>query len=284
MQLPLDGGFSESSAYGTNDRGDIVVGTFGSDWSDNRPVIWSGSGWAPQQLDPVSGYAVGEAFDVNDDGSVAGTSIGPTDSGLPGTVATVWHAGSLDGTPLPSALGGTGRAFAISNAGYVVGESRTENPNSPPWHATLWRPPYGDMDVCDLHLQAGLDPSTRSVARGVTDLAEGKVLVVGWWEYNAVVWDVDVTTCAVLSHEIGHANAFDVAVVAGNWEVVGVDESSRSGWPARWLRSSGTGTFMGTTLADNRGYALGINDAGWIVGWTFVKGKERAWLWVPTTQ
>lgn len=278
VQLPLDGGFSESSAYGTNDLGNVIVGTFGDPWVDSKPAKWSRSDteWTSDVLDPVSGYRVGEAFDVNDAGTVAGTSIGPDDSSLPFTVATVWGA-DLDWTPLPSVFeGGTGRAFAISSAGYVAGGSRTENPNSPPWHATLWRPPYGDTDVCDLHLLLGLAPDGKTIARGITDLPDGSVLVAVESLLLEVAWAPGaLCTIAHAYPDLAEAGqAFDVAVVAGEIQAV----AKKGDRPARWLVESG----VGTTLADNRGYALGINDAGWIVGWTSVKGKERAWLWIPT--
>jgi hypothetical protein len=277
--LPLPDGFSQSSAYGTNDLGNVVVGTFGSQWVDSKAAKWSGSGtqWTSTILDPVSGYQVGEAFDVNDAGTVAGTSVRPEDSSSPFTAATVWEV-DLGPTQLPSAFErGTCRAFAISNAGYVAGSSRTENPNYPPWHATLWRPPYGPTDVCDLYEKLGLPEGGKTIARGITDLPGGNVLVAFESLLLEVTWTGD--DCAIVFEYpdlVDAGDVYDVAVVDGEIQAV----AKKGDRPARWLVPSGEGT----TLADGRGPALGINDAGWIVGWTSVKGKERAWLWVPTTE
>jgi uncharacterized membrane protein len=288
--LPLGTGFSQSTAYGINDGGDIIVGSLGPPWFESTPVKWSGAGWTPQLLNPVTidhdsdpttepiPYQSGEAYDVNDAGTVAGVSVDPTDADLPWTAATVWEADGLDGRRLPSAFDrGTGSAFAISAAGYVAGSCRTENPNSAPWHATLWRPPYGDGDICDLNVLLGLAPDAKSSAKAITDLPNGNVLVAVGSLPLEVAWTGDDCVIVVEYPDLANAgDAYDVAVVSDEIQAV----AKKGDRPARWLVASGEGT----TLADSRGPALGINDSGWIVGWTSVKGKEHAWLWVPTTE
>jgi hypothetical protein len=111
----------------------------------------------------------------------------------------------------------------------------------------------------------------------VSDVIDGHVIVIGA-SGGAVIWDVDVsaTTCSFsVLHHFPNAKVHDVALVAGDAQAVGM--SAAGDQPVRWLVSTGEEL----VLSDGQGYALAVNTAGSIVGWTKFKGTERAMLWEP---
>ncbi|UCC83927.1 MAG: hypothetical protein JSW46_03045, partial [Gemmatimonadota bacterium] len=148
-------------------------------------------------------------------------------------------------------------------------------------------------EFCDLHISMGGGPGGRSAAYGVTDLDSGNVLVVGWYGSNvegiAVVWEVDPGwattgehdtegTCVVEAKTLTTAGeAYDVAIVGDQVEAVGLDASSSSGQPVRWLVATGAATL----LHDGQGEAYEINRTGLIVGQAKVKRTNHATLWIP---
>ncbi len=250
---------------------------------------------------PETPYTGSEAWDINNRGQVAGNAWGHTPFGgdpVGGTavVAPVrWDAdGSI--TRLPTVPGWPmGSATGINDSGEVVGEARvpwflpTPLPGTPPGGAARWDPEGNVADLGTLpgatHSAAnainergqvagtayfGLSMNQHNAVRwqadgSITDLGPGQAnainnagQVVGWSfthesGFRAVLWGPDGSTTDLGP---GQANAINDA-----GQVVGASAGRAVVW-----HPDGTMTDLGT-LAGHRSAAMGINNAGQVVGY-----------------
>ena len=278
----LLGSFPVSEARGVNDAGTVIVGIVGSGMGgvggahilDQKPVAWSPPSGSPVPL-YIGDHRYGDAFDVNDDGLIVGT----TGMSYSYSAATLWNTdGSVYALMPPAMDDGLTMGMGINNEGYVVGYGSAMDPHGEPWHALLWRPGDGSYTdaPCDLHDAAWGEQS--SAAYGVTDVTSDGHVFVNGASGGGVIWKVHVTTCDFsVVHHLANAKVHDVALVANEAQAVGM--SAAGDQPVRWLISTGDEV----VLSDAQGYALAINRTGSIVGWTKFKGSERATLWKPNS-
>jgi uncharacterized membrane protein len=130
----LDGG-AESWAVSINDAG-WVVGTLGG-WNEPmRAVLWHPDNYHKPILLPRGMHSQTVARGINNNGEIVGSQ-----ARLQSAWAILWTV-DRNGNPLTSKLleGAAGlpnsSAWAINDAGWIVGHSR----GTGPWTATLWRP------------------------------------------------------------------------------------------------------------------------------------------------
>jgi probable HAF family extracellular repeat protein len=148
-------------------------------------AVWSSTG-LPGDLVMLSGLEndYSEATDINDANQIVGHFN-----------ASVGHRGFLyeNGSyiELPS-LGGQASVYAISEEGYVTGESRLKKQGRHnPSHAYLW---HQDIGIIDLGTLEG-EKLSISIGYDVTEHPDEPniMYVVGWSDNRAVLWTVDIT-------------------------------------------------------------------------------------------
>jgi probable HAF family extracellular repeat protein len=168
-----------AAAYRINDDGDVVgqsqIGHTSGPW---RAVIWKAPDYKVQTLPMLSGECTsdyGVAWGVNDHRQVVGMSC---------SRAFVWS--ETEGIRALEALPGARQefgwgAFAINNAGYVVGASTPTINGFPRERATLWNPSGVPRDLGALPGEVDhiFGPSS-SVARDINDRGE----VTGYSHYR----------------------------------------------------------------------------------------------------
>ena len=178
-------GYMSAGATGINARGAVSGYVQVSISQVDLRAVYSSTGMA-SDLVILSGMenVISEARDINNNGQIVGT-YDPGDI----TKAFLYENGSI--TDLPS-LGGTAGAHAISEEGFVCGESRMKaKGRSNPTHAFLY---HADIGTIDLGTLSG---ERLGLSRGL-DLIEhptepNTLLVVGWSDNRAVLWTVDIS-------------------------------------------------------------------------------------------
>lgn len=154
-------GGSRGQAHGINDSGQIVG------WSETatgleHAFIWTEAGGIVDLLpsDPNDGGA----FDINRNGQIVGWAVGRTVGW-----GTYWDAGYTD-------LGADGCAYAINNAGEIVGYLLTDSSEQ---HAFLWTERDGMIDLNASFPIAG--SWTMAVGRDINLLGS----IAGWGTIGA---------------------------------------------------------------------------------------------------
>jgi len=194
-QLPLLGGNNGTAGNNVNNRGDIpgiseigkrdpdcaagvAISGSGPQVLDYEAVVWDGRQGKAHELKPLAGDTVGEAFWINDNGVVVGTTGHCSDTQLPpfagGAHAVLWDKygtphdlGGFGGKANLAILGIGNIAFAVNNRDHVVGTAvRTGNTND---EAFIWTRETGMVDL------GRLEGDTNSAGLGIN----GKDEVVG---------------------------------------------------------------------------------------------------------
>ncbi len=135
-----------SYAYDINENG-TVVGTAYTSGGVAHAYTW----------DPVLGltdlqtfggdWAVGHA--INDSGQVAGTAYGFFGLHI-SSLAVDWD--EINGTYLLPTIEADSQGLDINRYGAIVGSSNEDNG---PWHAALWHPDYGLLDLNQMYTAEG---------------------------------------------------------------------------------------------------------------------------------
>jgi probable HAF family extracellular repeat protein len=251
-----------SLATAINENGQIVG------WGGpGGPFLWDNG--SLRRFGSAGSYSPSSADDINDLGTVAGTAGA---SGLPARGYTWTQAA---GTQLISqTLGGSGiEVRALNNGGDVAGSSQIAGDVAS--HAALWK----NGSVIDLQLPNF--PTGSSYAWGINDAG----VVVG--QYNppsggsaSFRWTAGTGMVLIAPVEGNALHINSDGVVVGQ---SGASVSSTHAY--RWV--SGTLQDLGT-LGGTHSAAIGINDAGTIVGRAQASGGRRAgpilpFIWKPLT-
>ena len=189
------------------------------------------------------------ALAINDSGEVAGCST--TDSTGRGS-ACVWQNGVV--TDLP----GGGEAFAINNSGEVAGYDSASN-------ACVWQ--NGVLTE--------LPGGSGAMARAINDSGEVAGSCGAYPDNHACVWQNGVLTALP-----GYDGLQSVANgINSSGQVVGCCYNTTTGQYEACLWQNGGVTDLGP------GGALGINNNGWIVGYSMDgNGNSYAVLWQPVPE
>jgi uncharacterized membrane protein len=270
------GYFGQSSALAVNDNGN-VVGTAGVSgeraYSGYSPAVLFGTG-EPLILGVVSG-ADGNATGINNRGQICGT--GYHDNLL--FEAFIWEAGLIRPLPFTPEYYGVSQAFAINNAGQVVGWTQPNlgNPNYDHGAvAAIWMngAAYSLTNPGEVTSEA-LDINDSGLAVGWIGPAGGRFQTPG--TKFPVSWDTAHDGAAVpLAPGVqGTAQAINNAGLAvGN---------SASGWAV--LFAAGQAFRLQSLVKDAGGWAIthatDINDSGQIVVRAFGNGKNASLLLTP---
>lgn len=258
----------ESFATGVNNDG-VVAGNCNVPGTTSDFVwhggLWHDGAWTDLPvLDEAANGGFSEAYAVNDDGLVAGSSVTPTMS----SHATLWTNGVISDL---GTLGGVdSRAFAVNNHGQVVGSS-TATPYD--LYAFLWE--NGTMTQL----------ATRSsIARAINDhgVVAGAIRVAALYDH-AAIWHMGAMT------DLGTLGgpASTAAAINERSQVVGASSSAAATQTHAFLWDNGVMTDLGD-LGSPGSYehsmAFGINELGQVVGAGGPPGKEnRAFFWADGT-
>lgn len=263
-----------SLAFGMNDRGDIVgqsdTGTLEANGQEYVSQAFLARHGLVINLGTLPGFNNSQAYAINNGGTIVGWCYNQSPS-APFTLPT-FRAFAYDVTG-PDAgvmrdlgtLGGpTSIAFAVNNAGQIVGRSRTANGQD---HAFL----YHDGVFTDLGTFGG----TQSEARSINDLGQ----IVGMartatGSRRAFIYEHGVmTNLGTLGGPLSRANWIN-----NRGEVVGQSVNA-AGEMRAFLWRDGFMTDLGT-LGGGYAVAYGINDHGDIVGESATAdGEVHAFVW-----
>lgn len=181
------------------------------------------------------------------------------------------HAGGYRFTDLGTLGGGSSRAYAINDAGQVVGSSDVADGSAV--HATLWR----GSTTTDLGTLGG----TNSRAYGINRAGEivGASDVAGDLGTHAVLWrgasPSDLGT-------LGGASSFAYGI-SNTGRIVGGSTVAGAPGVHATLWSGGARTDLGGVPGSSGSYLNGINDRGVVVGGSVIAGHapfaNRATTW-----
>lgn len=137
----LAGPTGASSAYAINRRG-VIAGWStapgaGASWQ-HHPATWSAGRWRDLGVQ-AGGH--GEATGISDHGLVVGTELARPGIGI--YVAVVWTRNGMVELPEVGTRGEQAHAYAINNAGRVVGQQRDCDSATCGEHALQWQPARG---------------------------------------------------------------------------------------------------------------------------------------------
>lgn len=258
-QLPA---YTQSAAFGVNDAGLIAGVAYNLGDLDSHAVNWTLS--QPTELGAFTARA------INDSGEVAGSTI--VDLGGMDYVsrAARWTGGAP--VTLGTLGGETSEALAISNSGWIVGNSTT-GVSTPP-HAFVWI----SSSMFDLGTLGG----DYSAAHGVNDAGE----VVGVSRnalgvMHAFRFVVNASGTVLTRTDLGELGGDYSAAYAVNalGDIVGTSDDKAFLW------SGGPIIDLNTLIAPSSGWVLNrataINNAGEIVGQGVHDGETRAFLLTP---
>jgi probable HAF family extracellular repeat protein len=233
-----------------------VVGVSETAAFDFHAVLWSnGKVRDLGTLQGTKGYS--EAFDLNGAGQVVGQSC-PPGTRILGCRAFLWHAGRM--TDLGTLGGNHSIAFAINQAGQVVGTARTRDDVD---HGFLWH--EGLMtDLGASFLPTGINALGQVVGFGRVPSGGGLP--------HALLWDHGVI------QDLGPGSANDInragRAVGQSWEA--------QGHAALW-KKGGVLKDLGTISFYSEGRAHAINAGGQIVGELRTDDQRRPFLWEQGT-
>ncbi|MEZ6234914.1 MAG: hypothetical protein R3B68_12045 [Phycisphaerales bacterium] len=283
---PLSGNTGSAASLGLNDMGDAVgrstAPTLTAAAAGQRPVMWlrSNTFASPQPRDLLPNMAgFGTANDRNNVGTSVGTFRGANATaplgfvvGGPSAVAPA----AVFIQPLPG--GTTTAANAVNDSNWVVGSSNLAFTGAvaPATHAILWR----QGQTQDLGTLGGRNSEARDVSTdgsivGVSDLPPStanartirRAFIVPGPTYPMV-------GLSALGPSLSNAaNAIsDTAIIVGSSETLSTAISPIGPRPTRavlWTPASLSIINLGTLRnSDASSEALGVNDAGWVVGWS----------------
>ncbi|SNB44964.1 hypothetical protein [Geobacter sp. DSM 9736] len=279
VRLKPLGSNSYSAAYGINDSG-IIVGE-SSKGSDTVAVWWPSGATAssePTELLLLSATGPSAAYSINNRGVKVGEALDSNGR----MVAVVWRSG--DTAPVP--LGGlasdaTSAAFAVNESMKAVGESEVSAGGAV--HAVIW-----SMDANGVLTDGPTDLGTlsghlNSTALGVATLPNGKTVIVGesesaTGEVHAVMWQEGLLFGYNIV-DLGPAGARGSAAAISSLGLIAGFTDTTGSLATVWHAMHSTPVTTNPVFSDSSlGQALGINNAGYLVGIS----ADRAFVAVPT--
>lgn len=267
--------------FNFNERSDVLPIILGSEvtqgflWHDGQ-IQPLGALYNPAMVNRRHGYS--EAHGVNDDGQVVGFSIIHRTSSAH---AYLWQNGIMeDITPYfdDGDLGGShSRAYAINNAGQIVGEYTkiSNSTGTEPSYAVLWQ--NGVMQGL-----GSLPGYPQSTARAINEYAQ----IVGWsgtqdWS-QAALWEDNMirNLGALPGDESSRALAINDNGQITGWSGTPDQSTSRAVlWQCEQMLD------LNVLIPADSGWTLiearGVNNAGRIVGLGIKNGDLRAYLLKP---
>jgi probable HAF family extracellular repeat protein len=246
--------------HGMNHCGQVVGESGGIDGDREKAFVWK-EGSSIQGLEGLPGGDYSQAFGVNDQGLIIGSSNATT------TVrAVLW---TLNGKihEIGTLAGDTGsQAFAINNHGQVVGFS--SGPQGT--RAFLWTKEGGTQNLgglpgTDYTLATAINDSGQVAGRSGTTVATHACL----WVPGRAMRDLgtlpgDRTSQAMAINNLG--------------QVVGFSHGPHGTRAFLWTESEGM-VDLGVLPGGDFSEALGINDAGQVVGMSGGPSGARGFLW-----
>ncbi len=226
--------------------------------------------WTPREgwtdlgsLGPETGAS--EARAINETGDVVGESY-PGHDGRHAFL--LMHSGEMK--DLGTLGGAWSRANAISDAGHVVGESRTDA--SGEVHAFLWTADSGMRDLGTLGGDESVAYSVNSdgVVVGKSKTTTGDTHAFAWTADSGMV-DLGIL-CGTSS---------EATAINDPGQVVGFARSPDQDVHAVIWETDGSVTDLGT-FDGEQSYGRDINESGDVVGWRVIAGVNHAFLWSAT--
>lgn len=258
-------GHANSTAYGINDRGDVVGA------SDADAFVWRNG--VMVNLGRLAGGTFAGASSINSSGVIVGD--GDTGNGRPQSWVTT-ASGLYNFFPNN---GGNTHAVKISDSGAIGGYyTKSLSGNAASWRGSIWTPDPKDprkYKQTDLPLLVGLDPKFKGTtalpfAFNQSGQAAGYAVneVIG---QHACFWKNDA------AHSI-----IDLGVFPGDWssvatgmndfgQVAGESHPAFGSRPVVWNSDAAhTPIALPFPGADNYASATAINNLGHIIGWSAV--------------
>lgn len=242
-------------ARGLNNNGGAAGSAGEIHGTDMSAALWD-KGGHPANIGRLPGGDYSEAFGINDNGDVVGSS----------NVAGVLKPFRFSGTLVPLELPGgddSGQANAINNTGAVAGWSSGARGQ----HAVLWSSSGATVLPGRLGMALGLNG--KNEAAGSTQ--DGGV-------EHAVIW--------------ANGQATDLGTLVGHTEsrAVGINDAGQVVGYSRGAAGQHAFFFDGTTMKDlgvlggtDYSEASAINNKGAVVGTTDTNLGKRAFLWTAST-
>lgn len=258
------------AGMGINDLGQVVGFSSSTDQGiSSRAFVWDRVSGVQELLAP-DGTIVTMAEQINNQGTIIGTSRIPSDTSVSGMRAVIW-----DNTPNGSFLGNLtiddpASPAAINNLGQVAG---TNNNGAFIWDQVNGFRDLGKLnpDVSHLH-QMGINDAGQVV--GTEALFSGG--------HIAFIWDEDSGIRALSSTPLA-SNASDINAAG---QVVGAYFADNADHPFVWDTENGLRDLADLVDESAAGWILGpasaINDKGWIMGRGVAPdGTSRMYLLIP---
>ncbi len=250
-----------SIAFGINNLGQIVGSTDGA-LGSRRPFIWTADDGMRDLGVPV-GLVGGSAQSINDAGQVVGafiTSEANTGFSERGTFG-IWIVDATGATTDEQnfgTLGGTGAVAYDNNIhGNIAGDIWFGGSQT----GFFWSEQGGVVEINNTNEALGINDNDTSVGVGANHNNEGYV-----WSTSAGLVEVPEGILMEINNAgqaVGRADVDSTLQQAFIWE---------------------NGEVKLLPMHENRDFswAMSINEAGWVVGWsTDVPGNEFANLWIP---
>ena len=249
----------QSVAQAVNEAGQVVGGsTADAPWTHG--FLWDNG--TMTDLGSLGGkHDYSWAYDINDTGSIVGKSYYTDNVGDSGMLAFLWE----NGTMRDLGVGFYSEAFAIDNAGHVVGSANRNDGGL--WRAFLWQEGVTtDLGTLGGQYSAAYDVNPAGQVIGESEVASHAV--------HAFLWENGtMTDLGTLGGTSSHATAINEAGQVVGWS------ANASGANHAFLWENGTMTDLGT-LGGNSSAASGINDASLIVGTSQTSNSSHGFLWV----
>jgi uncharacterized membrane protein len=271
--LPPLPNHESSFAIGLNEQEVAVGRSKDLDSQEGRAVVWEvGAGVASvSELPGLNGETSLDAYDVNDDGMIAGVSQTLVGGSLSGE-AVVWTGSP--GNNVPHGLGTLGEAFVFSEAFavseadvngnvWLAGWSGTDEAVSPPIRrAALWQ-----VDAAgDLLSTIDLEPTATEARANDVRVIDGSVVIAGNAEGQAVIWETDLDGNLVSRSELSTASYQTTIAYSVNDSRHVVGQGFAAGQPADAYSFDGQSPTGLGTLGNSWSSAQAINDHDIVVG------------------
>ena len=259
MDLGVLPGGTYSRGLAINNAGQVVGY---ADAADGNPHAFLWDQGVMQDLGVLPGGTSSGAYDINSEGQVVGNSVGPN-----GTHAFLWDNGVMTDLGTLDGSGGRSSAWAINDAGVIVGASTLPgNPNEP--HAVV----FDHGNITEIPSQFGGD---ISYAYDISSSGD----VVGYAQTGAgtlhafLYHDGVMTDIGTLGGD--RAKAYRINDLG---QIIG--SSSEGGrYDKSFIYSDGVMTGLGT-LGGAFSYAYDINNASQVVGNSYMSPPNiHAYVW-----